>query len=153
MSHRHHCCGRQSGAVQRAAYGSWFTSEEHLRTRGFVSYVSFKIKISRHSHLKHSRWNSISVRNDIGADQDGSDANDAAHAVAMAEDGSVVLGGLVKGDWATEFNGGSDLAACKLLADGTLDWAWQVTHQIIEKARQTCPVSSFVSVYGVGPPI
>ncbi|CAN0076073.1 unnamed protein product [Pylaiella littoralis] len=58
--------------------------------------------------------------------QDGStEGNDAAHAVAMAEDGSVVLAGVVSGEWAEESQGEADFAACMLEADMTLVWTWQ----------------------------
>lgn len=44
----------------------------------------------------------------------------------MAEDGSVVLAGVVSGEWAEESQGEADFAACMLEADMTLVWTWQV---------------------------
>lgn len=59
--------------------------------------------------------------------QDGSDEYDAAHAVVMADDGSVILAGVVGGEWVEEPLGGEgDFAACMLDTNMTLVWSWQV---------------------------
>lgn len=42
--------------------------------------------------------------------QGGTTADDAAHAVAVTENGDVVLAGYTRGDWTTQNLGGSDFA-------------------------------------------
>lgn len=44
----------------------------------------------------------------------------------MGEDNSVVMAGYTYGDWNATNAGSRDFAACKLDADGTLLWKWQV---------------------------
>lgn len=58
--------------------------------------------------------------------QGGSAGNDLIFAVAIAEDGSVVLAGRTNGSWVGENAGQSDFAAVKLQADGKEIWRWQV---------------------------
>lgn len=46
----------------------------------------------------------------------------------MGKDGSVVLGGMTKGDWdgVNVGEGTQDMVAVRLDADGNLLWKWQV---------------------------
>lgn len=46
----------------------------------------------------------------------------------MTEDGSTILAGSTHGVWNVGNQGGLDFAACKLDADGTVLWKWQVIH-------------------------
>ena len=59
--------------------------------------------------------------------QDGTDKDDIWRAVAMGEDGSVILAGYTCGNWVTTQVGECDVAVVKLDLNGTLLWTWQVT--------------------------
>lgn len=60
--------------------------------------------------------------------QDGSEYNDYAHGIELDDDGSVVVAGATRGEWAIPNLGEWDFAAFKLDADGNLLWTWQVTN-------------------------
>ena len=60
-------------------------------------------------------------------DQGGTGSADVGSAIAMWEDGSIVLAGETEGDWNGTNLGLIDLAAFKLNEDGTLQWKFQVT--------------------------
>ena len=51
---------------------------------------------------------------------------DYCYAVAMADDGSVVVGGYTEGDWSGDNAGDNDFVAVKLDATGEEVWVWQV---------------------------
>lgn len=57
--------------------------------------------------------------------QEGSTEDDLLGAIAMGENGSVVMGGFSAGDW-DGHSGGADFAAVKLDSDGIVQWRWQV---------------------------
>lgn len=58
--------------------------------------------------------------------QGGSVGDDRVEAVAMTEDGSVILAGSTTGVWGKANMGSGDFTAIKLDAGGDLVWAWQV---------------------------
>ena len=60
-------------------------------------------------------------------DQGGTGSADVGSALAMWEDGSIVLAGQTEGDWNGTNLGSIDFAAFKLKEDGTLQWKFQVT--------------------------
>lgn len=51
---------------------------------------------------------------------------DTGEALAMGEDGSIILAGHTNGDWDRKRTKSSDFAAMKLSADGKEIWRWQV---------------------------
>lgn len=59
--------------------------------------------------------------------QDGTASNDHITAVGVGIDGSVFLAGRTSGDWKGINAGGIDFAVCKLGANGTETWRWQVS--------------------------
>lgn len=59
--------------------------------------------------------------------QDGTLDSDRGRAIAMDDDGSMVIAGSSLGEWDIPSIGDWDMAAFKLDADGTLLWKWQVT--------------------------
>lgn len=58
--------------------------------------------------------------------QGGTIKDEEIYAVDIADDGTVVLAGDTRGDWAATNAGGDDFAAMKLSADGVEQWRWQV---------------------------
>ena len=88
-------------------------------------------------HIRNSRCEiasndrRYSCRSDLIAtgvfDQGGTSSADAGSALAMWEDGSIVLAGQTEGDWNGTNLGFRDFAAFKLKEDGTLQWKLQVT--------------------------
>ena len=62
--------------------------------------------------------------------QDGTVSTDYVMAIAMGDDGTVVLVGYTYGDWSTTNAGSSDCVAMKLNGDGTMSWAWQVKSHV-----------------------
>ena len=56
----------------------------------------------------------------------GTNVGDYCYAVAMADDGSVVVGGYTEGDWSGDNAGDNDFVAVKLDATGEEVWVWQV---------------------------
>lgn len=67
--------------------------------------------------------------------QNGSGSFDVANAIAMKDDGSVVVAGSTAGDWDIPSIGGRDFAAFSLDANGDLLWKWQVYILILYKAE------------------
>lgn len=53
---------------------------------------------------------------------------DYVYGIAVGDDGSVVVAGGTWGNVCVVNQGGPDMAAFKLDADGTLLWKWQVTN-------------------------
>lgn len=62
--------------------------------------------------------------------QGGSANHDLANAVAVTEEGFVVLAGTTWGDWNGTNKGDSDFAACKLDINGNLLWKWQASRVV-----------------------
>lgn len=58
--------------------------------------------------------------------QGGTIKDEEIYAVDIADDGTVVLAGDCRGDWAATSAGGDDFVAMKLSADGVEQWRWQV---------------------------
>ncbi|CAM9724389.1 unnamed protein product, partial [Sphacelaria rigidula] len=58
--------------------------------------------------------------------QEGTPETDRILGAAVLGDGSIVLAGLTRGDWAETNAGGSDFCAARLDSDGIVLWRWQV---------------------------
>ncbi|CAM9406721.1 unnamed protein product, partial [Ascophyllum nodosum] len=57
--------------------------------------------------------------------QDGTDEDDGCKAVAVGEEGSVILAGYTCGNWTTTQVGVCDVLVVKLDLNGTVMWTWQ----------------------------
>ncbi|CAM9911136.1 unnamed protein product, partial [Laminaria digitata] len=58
--------------------------------------------------------------------QNGTSGNDTLQAMAVQDDGTIVLGGSTNGDWDGPNAGGFDFAVVALDAGGREIWRWQV---------------------------
>ena len=84
----------------------WLRNKYDKRsTFGFLSYVTWTIVL-----------------------KGGTEKRDECYAVAMADDGSVVVAGHTYGDWSGVNAGSADFIAIKLDAAGEEVWVWQVRH-------------------------
>lgn len=61
--------------------------------------------------------------------QGGTSADDGLYAIDVADDGSVICGGLTYDAWVGINAGDRDFVAVKLSANGTEEWRWQVRHR------------------------
>lgn len=109
-------------------------SGEYLVTRR--NYPSYQVQAEhsvQHRAIRDASLASVS----IPFGQDGTSSSESATSCAMADDGSVILGGATQGDWMGTNKGSGDFMAVALRSsDGSELWRWQVRNSQLTPYRE-----------------